>query len=78
MVWVYDRTQSLLVVMLMHLVIVVGQYTFALQANSPEGMFTSVVAYGAALWLVVGTVALANGGHITREQRPAARGAMAA
>jgi membrane protease YdiL (CAAX protease family) len=78
MVWVYDRTQSLLLVMLMHLVIVVGQFAFAAETISPEGTFTSVVAYGAALWLVVGAVALVNGGHITREQRPAARSAMAA
>ena len=78
MVWVYDRTQSLLLVMLMHLVIVVGQFAFAAEAISPEGRFTSVIAYGAALWLVVGAVALANGGHITREQHRATRRAMAA
>jgi membrane protease YdiL (CAAX protease family) len=78
MVWVYDRTQSLLVVMLMHLVIVVGQFAFAIEAVSPEGLFTSVLAYSAALWLAVGAVALANGGHITRERRPAAGSALPA
>lgn len=78
MVWVYDRTQSLLMVMLMHLVIVIGQFAFATETISSEGRFTSIVAYGAALWLVVGAVALANGGHITRERPPAARRVMAA
>ena len=78
MVWAYDRTQSLLIVMLMHVVIVVGQFAFAAETISPEGTFTSVVAYGAALWLVVGAVALVNGGHITRERRPAPGRAIAA
>lgn len=66
MVWVYDRTQSLLVAMLMHMPIVVGMYVFGSEAISPEGMFTSVVAYGAALWAVVGAVTLANGGRLTQ------------
>jgi uncharacterized protein len=77
MVWVYDRTQSLLLVMLMHLVIVVGQFAFATDAISPEGRFMSVIAYGAALWLVVGAVALVNRGHVTRGQDRASQRAMA-
>jgi membrane protease YdiL (CAAX protease family) len=77
MVWAYDRTQSVLIVMLMHIVIVVGTFAFALDVSSPEGMLTSVLAYGGALWLVVGAVALANHGHITRERRPARETALA-
>ena len=68
MVWVYDRTQSLLVVMLMHMPIVVSQFVLTPEGISGEAMFASLVATGAALWLVVGAVALANGGHITQEQ----------
>ncbi|MHB8960167.1 MAG: CPBP family intramembrane glutamic endopeptidase [Candidatus Limnocylindrales bacterium] len=68
MVWVYDRTQSLLVVMLMHMPIVVSQFVLTPEAISGEQMFMSLVATGAALWLVVGAVALANGGHLTEDR----------
>jgi membrane protease YdiL (CAAX protease family) len=68
MVWVYDRTQSILVVMLMHMPIVVSQFVLTPEGISGEAMFTSLIATGAALWLVVGAVALANGGHITQDQ----------
>jgi membrane protease YdiL (CAAX protease family) len=67
MVWVYDHTQSLLVVMLMHVVIVIGQYAFNIENVSPEGRFASVVVFGAGLWVVVGVVALATHGHLLRE-----------
>ncbi len=69
MVWVYDRTQSLLVVMLMHMPIVVGALVLTSEAISGEQMFLSLIANGAGYWLVVGAVALANGGHITQDQR---------
>ena len=68
MVWVYDRTQSVLVVMLMHMPIVVSQFVLTPEGISGEAMFASLIATGAALWLVVGAVALANGGHITQDQ----------
>jgi membrane protease YdiL (CAAX protease family) len=68
MVWVYDRTRSLLVVMLMHTPIVVSQFVLNPEGMSREGMFTSLIASGATIWLVVGAVALANGGHITQDQ----------
>jgi CAAX protease family protein len=68
MVWVYDRTQSLLVVMLMHMPIVVSQFVLNPEGISGEQMFMSLIATGAALWLVVGAVALVNGGHISQNQ----------
>jgi uncharacterized protein len=68
MVWVYDGTQSLFVAMLMHVPIVVSQFVLTPEASSGEQTFTSLLATGAALWLLVGVVALANGGHITRDQ----------
>jgi len=68
MVWVYDRTRSLLVVMVMHMPIVVSQFVLTPERLSGEQMFISLLATGAALWLVVGVVALANGGHITQDQ----------
>ncbi len=68
MVWVYDRTQSLLVVMLMHTPIVVSQFVLNPEGITGEALFTSLIATGAALWLVVGAVVLVNGGHITQDQ----------
>jgi membrane protease YdiL (CAAX protease family) len=68
MVWVFDRTQSLLLAMLMHLPIVVGAIVLNADATSGEQAFTSLIAAGAAYWVVVGAVAIANHGHLTREQ----------
>ncbi len=67
-VWVYDRTQSLLVAMLMHMPIVVGALVLNAEAISGEQMFLSILVNGAGYWLVVGAVALASGGHITQDQ----------
>ncbi len=68
MVWVYDRTQSVLVVMLMHMPIVVSQFVLTPERMSGEQMFASLIATGAALWLVVGAVAIANGWRISQGQ----------
>ena len=65
MVWVYDRTRSLLVVMLMHVPIVVSQFVLNPEAVSGEQRFMSIVATGAVLWLLVGAVAVANGGRLS-------------
>jgi uncharacterized protein len=61
MVWVYDRTQSALLAMLMHLSITV--YAFVLpgspaMAGVPGLIFTLV--FGATLWTVIAAVAAAN------------------
>jgi membrane protease YdiL (CAAX protease family) len=60
MVWVYDRTESVLLAMVMHVPIVLSQYVLTPEAISGKSMFISLVAYTAALWLVVGAVALRN------------------
>jgi membrane protease YdiL (CAAX protease family) len=68
MVWVYDRTESLLLAMLMH-----GSATGSLVifASLAPGwrLFTFLLVFGAVLWVVVGAVALANHGHLTRVPR---------
>src|SRR5215218_9442012 len=68
MVWVYDRTESLLVAMLMH-----GSATGSLVifASLAPGwpLFTFLLVFGAVLWAVVGAIALANHGHLTRVPR---------
>jgi membrane protease YdiL (CAAX protease family) len=66
MVWVYDRTESLLLAMLMH-----GSATGSLVifASLAPGwpLFTFLLAFGAVLWVIVGAVAFANGWHLSRE-----------
>jgi membrane protease YdiL (CAAX protease family) len=71
MVWVHDRTESLLLAMLMH-----GSFaacTFILGPVIGPGAMSgaSLLAYdfalGAVLWVVVGAVAVANGGHLSRQ-----------
>jgi hypothetical protein len=46
--------------MVMHVPIVLSQYVLTPEAISGKSMFISLVAYTAALWLVVGAVALRN------------------
>ena len=73
MVWVYDRTGSLLVAILMH-----GSYIlstlFILGPHVIEGV--SFLNYSfvlsAALWLVVAVVAVANGGQLSRGENTSA------
>jgi uncharacterized protein len=67
MVWVYDRTgESLLLAMLMH-----GSATGSLVifASLAPGwpLFTFLLVFGAVVWVVVGAVALAQGGHLSRQ-----------
>ena len=67
MVWVYHRTESLLLAMLMH-----GSATGRLVnlASLVPGwpLFTFLLVFGTVLWVVVGAVALANHGHLKRQQ----------
>ena len=67
MVWVYDRTDSLFVTMLMH-----ASLTPSLLGLNPLGIAGAhLVAYSftlaAALWVVVGVVALANRKETSRQ-----------
>jgi membrane protease YdiL (CAAX protease family) len=66
-VWVYERTgESLLVAMLMH-----ASLTASMIILPPlvTGMayLTYNLVFTAVLWVVVGLVAVANGGHLTRQ-----------
>lgn len=66
MVWVYDRTQSLLVAMLMHASLVASG---PLLQPSLTGMpaLTFTLVWAVALWLVVAAVAVANHGQLSRQ-----------
>jgi membrane protease YdiL (CAAX protease family) len=66
MVWVYDRTASLLVAMLMHASL--SASTLVLQPPLTGAPFlTWNLALTAILWVVVAAVALTNGGQVSRQ-----------
>lgn len=65
MVWVHDRTGSLLVAMLMHASLTTSMVVLQpLAAGMP--VVTYVLTFAAALWIVVGAVA--SGGQFARER----------
>ena len=68
MVWLYDRTQSVLLVMLMHVPIVITAIVLDAASVSGEQRFLSLMVNGAAYWAIVGVVALANHGHLSRRE----------
>jgi membrane protease YdiL (CAAX protease family) len=69
MVWVYDRTGSLLVVMLMHASL--SACTFILGPSATGLTFlTYVIVLAVAWWIVVAVVAAANGGQFARRALP--------
>jgi CAAX protease family protein len=76
MVWVYDRTESLLIAMLMHVPISVTAFILASEATSSTALLAPVLIWGAAFWVIVAIVAWANGGHLTRRQDAAAQEAL--
>ena len=66
MVWVYDRTGSLLVAMLMHASLTAS--TLILQPADVAGMraLTYDLVLAAALWLLIAALAMANGRQLSR------------
>lgn len=74
MVWVYDRTQSVLLAYLMHVPITATTYILAPSAGtSGIALAAPVLVYGAVFWLIVAIVAWANGGHLARQQDAATK-----
>lgn len=69
MVWVYDRTQSLLMAYLMHVPVTAATAILApSEAASGIELITPVLIWGAVFWVIVPVVAWANGGHLTQGQ----------
>jgi uncharacterized protein len=66
MVWVYDRTQSVLMAVLMHLMIDVCAFLLASAAmvGVPDLIFNLV--FGATLWVVVAAVTAADRRKLSR------------
>ncbi|MEW6402171.1 MAG: CPBP family intramembrane glutamic endopeptidase [Chloroflexota bacterium] len=67
MVWVYDSTKSLLVVILMHVPIVVGQFVLISPAMSGVPILAFDLMLAAALWIVVVVASVANGRQFSRQ-----------
>lgn len=62
MVWVYDRTESLLVVMLMHVSLVAAMIFFDPPLTG-WGLLTYLLARAAVLWAIVAAVTVASQGQ---------------
>jgi membrane protease YdiL (CAAX protease family) len=66
MVWVYDRTGSLLVAMLMHASLTACTLILGPLAISGAALLTYCLVSSAACWAVVAAVAVAGGGPLSR------------
>jgi membrane protease YdiL (CAAX protease family) len=67
MVWVYDRTGSLLVAMLMHASLTAAQVIFMPQPDATvTTLLTSILAWAAVLWIGVAVIAAAGHRQIPR------------
>lgn len=66
-VWVYDRTESLLVIMLMHTSQVAFWTMLTPLTITGAPLLTYYLVYAAALWVIIGVVALANRGQRSRQ-----------
>lgn len=65
MVWVYDRTESLLIAVLMHASLIVSTTPILLPAMTGAAFLTWFVVFTGALWVVVAAVALGNGSQLS-------------
>ena len=68
MVWVYDRTNgSLLVAMLMHTSLAASTFVILLPPATGVALIAYYLVLVAVLWVVIGAIALANHGRLTRQ-----------
>jgi membrane protease YdiL (CAAX protease family) len=70
MVWVYDRTESLLVAMLMHASLTAGMLILQPVEMAGVRLLVWLLVFSAAWWLVVGVVAVARGQRSRRRAQP--------
>jgi membrane protease YdiL (CAAX protease family) len=74
MVWIYDRTESLLVAILMHASYIASTlFIFSPMPIAGVPFLTYAWVFAAALWLVVAAVAVATGGQLSRQPLPPRR-----
>ncbi|MEZ4622511.1 MAG: CPBP family intramembrane glutamic endopeptidase [Caldilineaceae bacterium] len=69
MVWLYDQTESLLVVMLMHASLVAAQFTLFPMALAGMTALTVILTWAVVLWSIVAVVAVSNRRQIARQSR---------
>ena len=69
MVWVYDRTESVLVAMLMHVSLTASARILGSPAMAGGPLLTFDLVWTAALCVVVAMVAVASGGQLSRQLR---------
>jgi membrane protease YdiL (CAAX protease family) len=67
MVWVYDRTGSLLVAVLMHASYIFSTLFVLAPPTTGVPFLTYSGVFAVALWVVVAAVAMANGGQLSRQ-----------
>jgi hypothetical protein len=70
LVWVYEHTESLLLVMLMHTSLVTFWTSLTPLTIVGVPLLIYYVVFTAALWGVVAAVAVASGGQLTRQALP--------
>jgi hypothetical protein len=68
MVWVYDRTQSVLIAILMHLPLIVFVYGALPPATAGVPTLIFNLVFGATLWVFVAAVAAANHSNLSRPE----------
>jgi membrane protease YdiL (CAAX protease family) len=56
MVWAYDHTKSLLMLMIMHLPIVVDQFVLRAEAASGVALCINLLLFGSVLWVIAAVV----------------------
>jgi hypothetical protein len=66
MVWLYDHTKSLLLVILMHAPLVASQFVLIPAGLSGESLATFDLVFAAALWMLVAAVMVANRRKLAR------------
>jgi membrane protease YdiL (CAAX protease family) len=67
MVWVYERTASLLVGILMHASLAASTFVILLPPATGMALSSYYLVLATALWVVVAAVAVANRGHLVRQ-----------
>jgi membrane protease YdiL (CAAX protease family) len=72
MVWVYDRTESLLVAILMHASLIFSTLFVLNAATTGSPAVLWHLGLAAVLWLVVAAVTMANHGQLSRPGQPLA------
>ena len=66
MVWVYDRTESLLVAMLMHVSVTAGTLILW-PMTTGGGLMIYDFVFAAAVWVVIAAIALGGGWQVSRQ-----------